>query len=62
MLDEVEKATNRSLNSSPPASVLLSLLEPETANRWFDSFLQVPCDLSRLTYIATANALGGISR
>lgn len=62
LLDEVEKATNRSLNSSPPASVLLSLLEPETANRWFDSFLQVPCDLSRLNYIATANGLAGISR
>lgn len=61
LLDEVEKSTNRSLNSAPTTSVLLSLLEPETATRWFDSFLQVPCDLSRLNYIATANRLSGMS-
>lgn len=61
LLDEIEKATNRSLNSAPTTSVLLTLLETETATRWFDSFLQVPCDLSRLNYIGTANGLSGLS-
>ena len=62
LLDEVEKATNRGMKTPPTTSVLLSLLEIETASRWFDSFLQVPCDLSRLNYIATANDISDISR
>jgi hypothetical protein len=61
LLDEIEKATNRSLNSASTTSMLLTLLEIETATRWFDSFLQVPCDLSRLNFIGTANGLTGIS-
>ena len=61
LLDEIEKATNRSLNSAPTTSMLLTLLEIETATRWFDSFLQVPCDMSRLNYIGTANGISGIS-
>ena len=62
LLDEIEKATNRSQNSPPTGSVLLGLLEPESACRWVDSFLQVKCDLSRLVFIATANSLVGISK
>lgn len=62
LLDEVEKSTNRSVNSPSTTSALLPLLEVETASRWFDSFLQVPCNLSRLNYIATANGISGISR
>jgi ATP-dependent Lon protease len=62
LLDEIEKATNRSQNSPPASSVLLGLLEPESVSRWVDSFLQVKCDLSRLVFIATANSLVGIPR
>jgi replication-associated recombination protein RarA len=62
LLDEIEKATNRSQNSPPTSSVLLGLLEPESVSRWVDSFLQVKCDLSRLVFIATANSLVGISK
>ena len=62
LLDEIEKATNRSQNSPPTSSVLLGLLEPESVCRWVDSFLQVKCDLSRLVFIATANSLVGISK
>lgn len=61
LLDEIEKITHRSSNSAPTSSVLLSLLEHESVSRWFDTFLQVKCDLSRLTFIATANTLRGIS-
>lgn len=62
LLDEIEKATNRSVNSPPTTSVLLSLLEPESSSRWYDTFLQVKCNLSRLVFIATANSLRGISK
>lgn len=62
LLDEIEKMTNRSSNSAPTSSVLLSLLEQESVCRWFDAFLQVKCDLSRLTFIATANSLRGLSK
>lgn len=62
LLDEIEKATNRSLNSPPTNSVLLSLLEPESVCRWLDSYLQVKCNLSRIAFIATANSLRGISK
>lgn len=62
LLDEIEKSTNRSVNSPSTTSALLPLLELETASRWFDSFLQVPCNLSRLNFIATANSIVGISR
>jgi len=62
LLDEIEKATNRTQNSPPMSSALLGLLEPETVCRWVDSYLQVKCDLSRLVFIATANSLVGISK
>lgn len=62
VLDEIEKMTNRSSNSAPTSSVLLSLLEQESVSRWFDSFLQVKCDLSSLAFIATANTLRGVSK
>jgi ATP-dependent Lon protease len=62
LLDEIEKATNRSQNTPPTSSVLLELLEPESVCRWADSFLQVKCDVSRLVFIATANSLVGISK
>jgi len=57
LLDEVEKANNRTVNSPAVASALLGLLEPESAERWFDSFLQTECDLSMMSFILTANSL-----
>lgn len=62
LLDEIEKTTSRSINSPPTTSVLLSLVEPESSSRWYDTFLQVKCNLSRLVFIATANSLRGISK
>ena len=57
LLDEVDKASDRSVNSAPVSSALLGLLEAESARRWFDSFLQTECDLSMVSFILTANSL-----
>ena len=61
LLDELDKChAGHTSHAAPVPVTLLGLLEPESSRRWIDSYLQVPCDLSRLLYIATANRLGTI--
>ena len=60
LLDEVDKCSTRTMNAAPIQATLLGLLEPESSRNWIDSYLQVPCDLSKLLYVATANRLGTI--
>lgn len=62
LLDELDKVTSRTSNSAPITSVLLGLLESESAKRWHDTFLQTTCDMTRLSFWATANGLGNIPR
>ncbi|WP_442777115.1 AAA family ATPase, partial [Sphaerotilus montanus] len=64
LLDEVDKCSThgstRTVNSAPMQAALLGLLEPESSRNWIDGYLQVPCDLSKLLFVATANRLGTI--
>jgi ATP-dependent Lon protease len=62
LLDELDKVGHRYSNGPALDAALLGLLEPETASRWRDGFLQAECDLSRVTFWATANSLTRISR
>lgn len=62
LLDEIDKVGESSRNSVPPTVALLNLLEPENAKRWYDTYLQTNCDVSKLMFWATANTLRPLSK